>query len=71
MTQKTTNEIRELLSKAKLDFELVVNKALNDYLPKIFHNCPFTDEICTAKQCVECSVFMKTANKQKFGSTIQ
>ena len=57
MTEKTTTEIRELLSKAQLDFDLVVNKALNDYLPKIFHFCPFTEELCTSKQCIECSVF--------------
>jgi hypothetical protein len=61
MTQKTTDEIRELLNNAKLDFESVENMALNGYLPKIFHSCPFTEEICTTKQCVECSVF----NKQK------
>jgi hypothetical protein len=57
MIQKTTVEIQELLSKSNLDFDFVVNKALNDYLPKIFHFCPFTEEVCTAKQCVECSVF--------------
>ena len=61
MTQKTTDEIRELLSNAKLDFDSVENMALNDYLTKIFHSCPFTEEICTTKQCQECSVF----NKQK------
>ena len=63
MTQKTTDEIRELLSNAKLDFEEVENKALNEYLPKIFLSCPFTEELCTTKQCVECPVF-KSANKQ-------
>ena len=57
MTQKTTDEIRTLLSDAKLDFESVENKALNDYLPKIFNNCPFTEDICMTKQCVECAVF--------------
>jgi len=61
--QKTTGEIRTLLSNAKLDFESVENKALNDYLPKIFQSCPFTEEICITKQCVECAVFTKT-NKQ-------
>ena len=60
MTQKTTDKIRELLSNANLNFESVENKALNDYLPKIFHNCPFTEDICTKKQCVDCSVFIKT-----------
>ena len=64
MTQKTTDEIRVLLSNAKLDFETVENKALNDYLTKIFHRCPFTEEICTTKeQCVECTVFT-SAKKQ-------
>jgi hypothetical protein len=59
MTQKTTDEIRALLSNAKLNFESVENKALNEYLPKIFHNCPFTEDICTTKQCLECAVFNK------------
>ncbi|MGA3290095.1 MAG: hypothetical protein ABSD42_07655 [Candidatus Bathyarchaeia archaeon] len=36
MTQKTTGEIRALLSNAKLDFESIENKALNEYLPKTF-----------------------------------
>ena len=56
-TQKTTSEIRILLTNAKLDFDSVVNKALNDYLSKIFHSCPFTEEVCTAKQCIECAVY--------------
>lgn len=56
--QKTTDEIRILLKNATLDFDSVLNKALNDYLPKIFHSCPFTDDLCTTKQCVECSVFV-------------
>jgi hypothetical protein len=63
MTQKTTGEIRELLSNAKLDFEEIENKALNEYLSKIFHSCPFTEELCTTKQCVECEIFTNT-NKQ-------
>jgi len=63
MTQKSTEKIRELLNDANLDFESVQNKALNDYLPKIFHNCPFTEEICTKKQCIDCPVFTNTANK--------
>ena len=54
--QKTTEEIRELLSNANLDFNTVVNEALNSYLPKIFHSCPFTEDICTTKQCLDCSV---------------
>lgn len=59
-TQKTTNEIRVLLTNAKLDFDSVVNKALNDYLSRIFHSCPFTEELCTSKQCVDCAVFVET-----------
>jgi hypothetical protein len=64
MTQKTTDDIRKLLSSAKLDFDSVQNEALNHYLPKIFHSCPFTDEVCTAKQCFECVVFLNSANGQ-------
>jgi hypothetical protein len=67
MNQKTTGEIRELLSNAKLDFEEIENKALNEYLTKIFHSCPFTQELCTTKQCVECEVFINI-NKQNFGT---
>jgi hypothetical protein len=52
--QKTTSEIRALLIEADIDFKSAVNKALNDYLPKIFISCPFTEELCTTKQCVEC-----------------
>ena len=59
MIRKTTDEIRDILNNAKLDFESVENKALNNYLSKIFHSCPFTEEICTGKQCVECAVFTK------------
>jgi hypothetical protein len=58
-TQKTTSEIRVLLINADIDFESVENKALNYYLPKIFHMCPFSDEPCTTKQCVDCEVFQK------------
>ena len=54
--QKTTDEIRELLINAKLDFNTVENEALNHYLPRIFHSCPFTEDICTTKQCQECAV---------------
>jgi hypothetical protein len=64
MTQKTTEEIRTLLNQAKLDFDLVENKALNDYLPKIFPTCPFTGEPCTKKQCIECSIFTSQAKNQ-------
>jgi xanthine dehydrogenase iron-sulfur cluster and FAD-binding subunit A len=71
MTQKTTDEIRTLLNNAKLDFESVENKALNDYLPKIFHSCPFTEELCTTKQCIECAVFTNNENNQNFEAKIQ
>jgi hypothetical protein len=63
VTQKTTDEIRELLSEAKLDFDSVENEALNAYLPRIFHFCPFIDEVCTKKQCIDCAVFKK--NRQE------
>jgi hypothetical protein len=59
-TRKTTNEIRALIIKADKDFDQVENEALNDYLHKIFHSCPITDELCTAKQCVECEVFKES-----------
>ena len=53
--QKSTLEIRELLEKANVDFESAVNQALNNYLPKIFQSCPFTEELCMKKQCMECN----------------
>jgi len=59
-TPKTTNEIRRLIKNANIDFEVVENKALNDYLPKIFQSCPLTEEVCTSKQCIECDVFKKS-----------
>jgi hypothetical protein len=63
VTQKTTDEIRELLIKAKLDFESVENEALNAYLPRIFHICPFSEEVCTKKQCIDCAVLKKMDKK--------
>ena len=54
MIQKTTREIRTILNNAKLDFDEVENKALNDYLSKILRSCPFTDDVCTINQCCEC-----------------
>lgn len=62
-TQKTTSEIRILLINAKLDFDSVENKALNDYLPRIFQSCPFTDDVCSNRQCVECEVFKNCVTK--------
>ena len=50
-----TGEIRSILENADLDFDSVVNDALNAYLPKIFLSCPFTDELCLhKKQCIGC-----------------
>jgi hypothetical protein len=63
VTQKTTDEIRSLLSDAKLDFESVENKALNAYLPRIFNICPFSEEVCTKNQCIDCEVFKNSAKK--------
>jgi hypothetical protein len=51
---KSTHEIQTLLSNANIDFEAFVNRALNDYLPKVFLSCPFTEELCLKKQCMEC-----------------
>jgi hypothetical protein len=62
MTQKTTDEIRALLSSAKLDFASVENKALNGYLKKIFPGCPFTNDLCMRPQCLECEVYKKLNN---------
>ena len=59
--QKTNHEIRALVEKANLDFEIIINKALNDYLPKIFHSCPFTDDICFETQCIDCSIAQNIA----------
>jgi len=64
MPQKTTDEIRQLLSNAKIDFDSVENKALNAYLPKIFHRCPFTEEVCTTSQCIECAIFKNFAKEK-------
>ncbi len=55
--KKTTAEIRQLLKDANLDFESTVNMALNDYLPKIFLDCPFTADLCVnQKNCLECNI---------------
>ena len=51
-----TSEIKAMLKSADVDFEIVVNKALNYYLPKIFLVCPFTDKFCVhEKQCIGCN----------------
>ena len=64
MTLKTTDEIRMLLSNANMDFDSVENEALNNYLHRIFHSCPFTEDLCTMKQCMDCSVFKRQINDQ-------
>jgi len=51
---KSTREIQTLLRNANIDFDAFVNKALNDYLPKVFLSCPFTEELCLKKQCMDC-----------------
>jgi hypothetical protein len=48
---------------AKLDFESVENEALNAYLPRIFHSFPFSEDICTTKQCMDCPVFKNSARR--------
>jgi len=65
MTRKTTDEIRGLLTNAKLDFTEIVNEALNAYLPKIFQICPFSEDVCTAKQCMNCEIFKNSVKKTK------
>ena len=59
----TTAEIKVVLKNANLDFELVLNKALNDYLSKLFLSCPFTDELClNKKQCIGCDSYEQKAS---------
>ena len=62
-TQKSTDEIRKLVSIANLDFEKIQNEALNAYLPRIFNLCPFSKDVCTNKQCIDCPVFVSTFKK--------
>jgi hypothetical protein len=62
MTQKTADEIRELLSNSKVDYDIAEIRALNDSLPKIFQLCSFTEEICTTKQCLDCATFNNLRN---------
>jgi len=64
MTQKTTDEIRELPSDAKVDFEPVDNNALNHNLKNISQPS-FTEDICTTKQRHRVEYSKKHANKQK------
>ncbi|MGE5533542.1 MAG: hypothetical protein ACM3UN_04260 [Bacillota bacterium] len=60
-TQKSTKEIKELLSNAKIDYDSAVNAALNAYLPKLLQTCPFTDQPCSKKQCNSC----ESANQKR------
>jgi hypothetical protein len=61
----STNEIQRLLKGAKMDFDLVANQALANYLPKIFLSCPLVDEICIKRQCISCdSDNLKKSNKR-------
>jgi hypothetical protein len=54
----STNEIQILLKEANMDFDSVVNKALNNYLSQLFISCPFTDELCLyKKQCIGCDSY--------------
>jgi hypothetical protein len=52
--KKSTHEIQVLLEKTNMEFDLVVNEALNRYLSTIFIHCPFTGELCTKSQCMDC-----------------
>jgi len=61
-SKKSTFEIKVLIENANMEFESVVNEALNNYLPTIFVRCPFTDEVCAKSQCMECDV---AKSKQK------
>ena len=60
--KKSTYEIKALIEKANMKFETVVNEALNNYLQKIFLSCPFTGEICTKSQCMECETSNSATN---------
>ena len=60
-----TAKIKELLSKANLNFDSVENKALNDYLSKIFHSCPFGKCLCIENnQCDECDAFKNRTKRR-------
>lgn len=50
-----TEDIKQILKNHNYDYETIVNKALNDYMSKIFLICPFTDKLCLHnKQCIGC-----------------
>lgn len=65
---KTTDEIRTLLSNAKLDFDLVECRAMNDYLPRFFRSHTL-ERIC-AQQNNELNVqfSINYANEQSWSS---
>ena len=60
---KNTEEIREIVATAKLDFETIENEALNAYLSRIFHLCPLSEDICMKERCMDCAVFKKSTKK--------
>jgi hypothetical protein len=63
---KTTEEIRQLLTDVNMDFDSVINEALNAYLPKIFLTCPITDELCIGKkQCMNCESHLTIPNSTR------
>ena len=64
LTQKSIDEIRKLVHDAKLDFVSVQYDALNAYLSRIFHICPFSEDVCTGKQCADCVVFKESLKKK-------
>jgi hypothetical protein len=63
MIRKSTEEIRQLISNAELDFEAVENDALNAYLPKILQSCPISEDVCKGTQCMNCPVFKDSMKK--------
>ena len=50
-----------------MDFESVVDKTLNDYLPKVFLTCPITDKL-SKSQCTDCDTSRTYSNKQRNGA---
>jgi len=63
LIDRTTDEIKALLGNADLNFETVLNQALNAYLPRIFRSCPISEDLCMNKTCPECPVFKKKIKK--------
>ncbi|MGD6810359.1 MAG: hypothetical protein ACQCN3_11735 [Candidatus Bathyarchaeia archaeon] len=66
-----TKEIKEILQKVNMDFDVIVNKALNSYLSKIFLVCPFTEKLCIyQKQCIGCSSCSSSKQTSNIASSI-